>query len=75
MQHLICRIRLDLGADIVMHSVTKYLGGHSDVVMGALVSNDSKIAEEIYRIQNSVWCSLWAHGFFFSLKRNKNTAP
>jgi cystathionine beta-lyase len=44
---------LDLGADIVMHSVTKYLGGHSDVVMGALVCNDNKIAEEMYRIQNS----------------------
>ncbi len=44
---------LDLGADIVMHSVTKYLGGHSDVVMGALVSNDEAIAKEIYRIQNS----------------------
>ena len=44
---------LDLGADIVMHSVTKYLGGHSDVVMGALVTNDNKIAEEMYRIQNS----------------------
>lgn len=44
---------LDLGADIVMHSVTKYLGGHSDVVMGALVCNDDKIAEEMYRIQNS----------------------
>ncbi|MFT5820377.1 MAG: cystathionine gamma-lyase [Crocinitomix sp.] len=44
---------LDLGADIVMHSVTKYLGGHSDVVMGALVCNDIAIANEIYRIQNS----------------------
>ncbi len=44
---------LDLGADIVMHSVTKYLGGHSDVVMGALITKDDKIAEEIYRIQNS----------------------
>ena len=44
---------LDLGADIVMHSVTKYLGGHSDVVMGALVCNDDQIASEIYRIQNS----------------------
>ena len=44
---------LDLGADIVMHSVTKYLGGHSDVVMGALVTSDSAIAEEMYRIQNS----------------------
>ena len=44
---------LALGADVVMHSVTKYLGGHSDVIMGALVTNDEKIAEEIYRIQNS----------------------
>ena len=44
---------LELGADIVMHSVTKYLGGHSDVVMGALVTNDESIAEEMYRIQNS----------------------
>ena len=44
---------LDLGADIVMHSVTKYLGGHSDVVMGALVCNDDAIANEMYRIQNS----------------------
>ena len=44
---------LELGADIVMHSVTKYLGGHSDVVMGALVTNDESTAEEMYRIQNS----------------------
>ena len=44
---------LALGADVVMHSVTTYLGGHSDVIMGALVTNDDKIAEEIYRIQNS----------------------
>lgn len=44
---------LDLGADVVMHSVTKYLGGHSDVVMGALVTSDDEIAKEMYRIQNS----------------------
>ena len=44
---------LDLGADLVMHSVTKYLGGHSDVVMGALVTNNEHIATEMYRIQNS----------------------
>ena len=44
---------LDQGADIVMHSATKYLGGHSDVVMGALVCNDEGIAKEMYRIQNS----------------------
>ena len=44
---------LELGADIVMHSVTKYLGGHSDVVMGALITSNESIANEIYRIQNS----------------------
>jgi cystathionine gamma-lyase len=44
---------LDLGADIVMHSVTKYLGGHSDVVMGALITNDDAINEKLYFILNS----------------------
>jgi cystathionine gamma-lyase len=44
---------LDLGADIVMHSVTKYLGGHSDVVMGALVVKDAELAEKLAFIQNS----------------------
>lgn len=44
---------LDLGADIVMHSVTKYLGGHSDVVMGALVLNDEKLYQELHFIMNS----------------------
>ncbi len=44
---------LDLGADLVMHSVTKYLGGHSDVVMGALVVNNDKLAEDLAFIQNS----------------------
>lgn len=44
---------LDLGADIVMHSATKYLGGHSDVVMGALVVSNDELAKEMYRIQNS----------------------
>lgn len=44
---------LDLGADIVMHSVTKYLGGHSDVVMGALILNDEKLYQDLYFIMNS----------------------
>ncbi len=44
---------LDLGADIVMHSVTKYLGGHSDVIMGALVVNDEKLQQELAFIANS----------------------
>ena len=44
---------LELGADIVMHSLTKYMGGHSDVVMGAAICNDEKIAEKLYFLQNS----------------------
>ncbi|MBA3682134.1 MAG: cystathionine gamma-synthase [Bacteroidetes bacterium] len=44
---------LALGADIVMHSVTKYLGGHSDVVMGALITNDDTLHEQLYFILNS----------------------
>ncbi len=44
---------LDLGADIVMHSATKYLGGHSDVIQGALMMNDAALREQLYFIQKS----------------------
>ena len=44
---------LDLGADIVMHSVTKYLGGHSDVVMGALVMNDEELYKKLWFFYNA----------------------
>jgi cystathionine gamma-lyase len=44
---------LDLGADIVMHSATKYLAGHSDVVLGALVTDNKKISDQLYFIQNA----------------------
>ncbi|SDG67603.1 cystathionine gamma-synthase [Winogradskyella thalassocola] len=44
---------LDLGADIVMHSATKYLGGHSDLVMGALIVKNRDLAERLYFIQNA----------------------
>lgn len=44
---------LDLGADIVIHSVTKYLGGHSDVVMGALIVNDDKLYKDLFFIYNA----------------------
>jgi len=44
---------LNLGADIVMHSVTKYIGGHSDLVMGALVVKDKDLADRLYFIQNA----------------------
>ncbi|WP_452601427.1 cystathionine gamma-synthase [Pontimicrobium sp. MEBiC06410] len=44
---------LDLGADIVMHSATKYIGGHSDLVMGALIVKDKALASKLYFIQNA----------------------
>jgi len=44
---------LSLGADIVVHSATKYIGGHSDVILGAAITNDNDIAEKIYFIQKS----------------------
>jgi cystathionine beta-lyase/cystathionine gamma-synthase len=44
---------LDLGADIVMHSVTKYIGGHSDVIQGCLVMNSQELREKLYFIQKS----------------------
>lgn len=44
---------LDLGADIIMHSATKYLGGHSDVIQGALMMNDKDLREKLYFIQKS----------------------
>ncbi len=47
------QLPLDLGADLAMHSVTKYLAGHSDVIMGALVLNDQKWAQELEFIQNA----------------------
>ncbi|RXI96413.1 bifunctional cystathionine gamma-lyase/homocysteine desulfhydrase [Anaerobacillus alkaliphilus] len=45
---------LDLGADIVLHSATKYLGGHSDVVAGLVVVNSEKLATDLHFIQNSI---------------------
>jgi cystathionine beta-lyase/cystathionine gamma-synthase len=44
---------IDLGADIVMHSATKYLGGHSDVIQGCLMMNDAALREKLYFIQKS----------------------
>ena len=44
---------LDLGADIVMHSATKYLGGHSDVIMGTLAVKDKELADKLYFVQKA----------------------
>lgn len=45
---------LDLGADIVYHSATKYLGGHSDVVAGLVVAKDTKVGEDLHFLQNAI---------------------
>lgn len=45
---------LDLGADLVLHSATKYLGGHSDVILGAVVAKTKKLADKLHYIQNAV---------------------
>ena len=45
---------LELGADLVLHSATKYLGGHSDVVMGAVITRNDEIASRLYYLQNAV---------------------
>lgn len=45
---------LELGADIVVHSMTKYLGGHSDVVSGAVVVKDKDLADRLYFLQNAI---------------------
>ena len=45
---------LNLGADMVLHSATKYLGGHSDVILGAVIVKQKKLAERLYFLQNAV---------------------
>ena len=59
---------LDIGADIVMHSVTKYIGGHSDVIMGALITNNDELAEKLYFIQNSCGAIPSPHDCFLVLR-------
>ncbi|MGZ5282934.1 MAG: cystathionine gamma-synthase [Bacteroidia bacterium] len=62
---------LDLGADIVIHSATKYLGGHSDVVLGAVICNDDKIAEQLKFLQNSCGAVCGPHDAFLVLRGTK----
>lgn len=59
---------LDLGADLVMHSVTKYLAGHSDVVMGAVVVNDDALAEKLAFLQNSSGATPGPQDCFLALR-------
>ena len=62
---------LDLGADAVAHSLTKYMGGHSDVVGGALVTNDPDLDEEFGFYQNSVGATPGPHECFLVLRGTK----
>jgi len=62
---------LELGADIVSHSLTKYLGGHSDVVGGALVTDDPDLDERIGFYQNSVGATPGPHDCFLVLRGTK----
>ena len=59
---------LELGADIVVHSLTKYLGGHSDVVGGAVVVKDKALAERLYFLQNAVGAVLGPMDAFLVLR-------
>lgn len=62
---------LDLGADVVMHSGTKYLGGHSDVVLGLLATKNKEIADKIYFIQNASGAILGPMDSFIALRGMK----
>ena len=76
---------LDLGADIVMHSATKYLAGHSDVILGALVVQDDKLAEKLARVglhfecpplkgdEGKITCEVMKHGGRFG--KDTDTKP
>src|SRR5690606_37925972 len=62
---------LDLGADIVLHSATKYLGGHSDVVLGAVICNDDAVAEKLGFLQNTCGAVCGPHDAFLVLRGTK----
>jgi cystathionine gamma-lyase len=65
---------LDLGADIVAHSATKYIGGHSDVIMGAVLCNDTAIYEQLKFLQNAVGAVPAPFDCFLTLRGIKTLA-
>jgi cystathionine gamma-lyase len=69
-----CQRPLDLGADIVMHSATKYLGGHSDVIGGILVVNDKDLGERLAFLQNSIGAIQAPFDSFLALRGLKTLA-
>ncbi len=69
-----CQRPLDMGADIVMHSATKYLGGHSDVIGGVLVVKDAGLGERLAFLQNSVGAIQGPFDSFLALRGLKTLA-
>ena len=65
---------LDLGADMVMHSATKYLGGHSDVIAGALIAKDTELGEKLHFIQFASGGILGPHDSYLVLRGIKTLA-
>jgi cystathionine gamma-synthase len=65
---------LELGADVVVHSVTKYLGGHSDLVGGAIATNDTELAERLAFLQNAVGAVPGPMDCFLALRGVKTLA-
>lgn len=65
---------LELGADIVVHSMTKYLGGHSDVVGGAVIVKDKELADQLYFLQNAVGAVIGPMDSFLVLRGIKTLA-
>jgi cystathionine gamma-lyase len=66
-----CQLPLDLGADIVVHSVTKYLNGHSDVVMGIAVGRDAELLKQVRFLQNSIGAVPSAFDSFLAVRGTK----
>jgi cystathionine beta-lyase/cystathionine gamma-synthase len=62
---------LDLGADVIMHSATKFIGGHSDLIAGVLITNDDSIAEQLYFIQKSAGAVLSPFDSWLLLRSTK----
>ena len=62
---------LELGADVVVHSMTKYLGGHSDVVGGAVIVKDRELADKLYFLQNAVGAVIGPMDSFLVLRGSK----
>jgi cystathionine beta-lyase len=65
---------LDLGADIVMHSATKYIGGHSDIIAGALVAKTAELGEQLHFIQFASGAILGPHDSYLALRGIKTLA-